>query len=119
MADRNAYLKRTYGITQAMYDGLGLFQSGRCWGCRRATGASKRLAVDHDHRTGEVRMLLCMTCNRLIGHFRDDPVALVRLGLALVDPPSRLAWHRAGPLPGWSQAGTMGSDHDLESKEET
>jgi hypothetical protein len=99
---RESYVQRTYGITPEMYRDLLEFQGGRCWGCP-ATGASKSLAVDHDHRTGEVRMALCSTCNEIVGHFRDDPVALVRLGLALVDPPSRAAWLGAGKVhPGWS-----------------
>jgi Recombination endonuclease VII len=98
---RERHVLRTYGVTPDMHAALAEYQGGRCWGCRRATGASKALAVDHDHRTGEVRMLLCSTCNRLIGHFRDDPVALVRLGLALVEPPSRRAWWLVGPRPGW------------------
>lgn len=36
-----------------------------------------------------VRGMLCATCNRILGHFRDDPVALFRLGLYLIDPPAR------------------------------
>lgn len=104
--NRETYVQRTYGISPAMYRDLERYQGGRCWGCRRATGASKELAVDHDHRTGEVRMLLCATCNELVGHFRDDPVALIRLGLALIDPPSRAAWLGAGKVhPGWSDDG--------------
>lgn len=100
---RELYVRRTYGISPEMYRDLLSYQGGKCWGCRRATGASKRLAVDHDHRTGEVRMILCGNCNMIIGHFRDDPTALVRLGLALVDPPSRAAWLGEGKThPGWT-----------------
>jgi hypothetical protein len=85
-----------------MYRLLIQFQGGRCWGCRRATGKAKRLSVDHNHRTGEVRMLLCSTCNNIVGHFRDNPEALIRLGLALIDPPSRQAWMAPGAVrPGW------------------
>lgn len=100
---RELYVQRTYGITPEMYRDLLAYQGGRCWGCRRATGASKALAVDHNHRTGEVRQILDSTCNEIIGHFRDDPAALVRLALALIDPPSRAAWLGEGKThPGWT-----------------
>jgi hypothetical protein len=102
-AAHELYVQRTYKITIPMYRRLVEFQVGRCWGCRRATGRAKRLAVDHNHRTGEVRMLLCSTCNNIVGHFRDDPVALIRLGLGIISPPSRRAWLADGATaPGWS-----------------
>lgn len=86
----SAYVLRTYGITGEEYWALYEAQGGRCFICRRATGKSKRLPVDHDHRTGEVRGLLCGPCNQdVLGHLRHDPAAFVRSIEYLLDPPAR------------------------------
>ena len=101
---RERYVERTYGITPELQAILLAFQGGRCYGCGRATGASKALACDHNHRTGEVRMFLCGPCNQIaVGRIaRDDPTALLRLALALISPPSRAAWAGTDPTTGAS-----------------
>ena len=48
-------------------------QGGACAACNDSVGLGKRgICVDHDHKTGRVRGLLCGHCNRAIGHMRDD-----------------------------------------------
>lgn len=82
---------RVFGLAEGDYDRLYAYQGGLCAGCRRATGATKRLAVDHHHATGAVRGLLCGPCNRMVGHFRDDPSTFQRLAEYLLNPPARRA----------------------------
>lgn len=52
-----------YGLTKEQYDHLVLAYGGRCPLCCR----EKPLVIDHDHSTGKVRGLLCLSCNLLLG----------------------------------------------------
>lgn len=82
------HVEKTYGITGEEYDYLYQQQNGKCAICQRATGARKRLAVDHNHETGAVRGLLCGPCNfDLIGKY--DAVALMRAIIYLRDEPAQ------------------------------
>ena len=65
---RDAYLLRTYGISNAHYEAMKAAQGGRCAICGRQTD----LHVDHDHRTEAVRGLLCVRCNTGIGQLGDN-----------------------------------------------
>lgn len=56
-------LKVKYGITVEQYDRMLKMQRGKCAICSRVP-AKLRLSVDHDHKTGRVRGLLCWTCNK-------------------------------------------------------
>jgi hypothetical protein len=80
---------RRYGIELGDYDRLYRGQSGVCAICRRATGRTRRLSVDHDHKTGEVRGLLCRPCNDVLGLARDDPAFFLRAIEYLANPPAR------------------------------
>ncbi len=69
---RMARLKQTYGITEERYDYLLDAQNHRCALCgRQAGGHNRSLAVDHDHKNGKVRGLLCIGCNTKLGILED------------------------------------------------
>lgn len=68
---REQYLKRLYGISTAEYIKRAEEQDGRCAICGNLPG-KRPLSVDHDHRKGNVRGLLCWKCNLGIGNFDDD-----------------------------------------------
>ena len=73
---RDNHLKRLYGISEEDYDLLLIKQDFKCAICgefSNATGKNARLHVDHDHRTGEVRGLLCYGCNIAIGFLEENP----------------------------------------------
>lgn len=63
-------LERKFGLTQEAYNQLSEKQNGKCAVCFQV--CSRKLAVDHDHRTGRIRGLLCNKCNRGIGYLQDD-----------------------------------------------
>jgi hypothetical protein len=67
---RRRTLRRKYGITEHDYWTLYTYQRGCCAICELVT---RRLVIDHDHTTGQVRGLLCPNCNFAIGDLRDDP----------------------------------------------
>lgn len=70
---RERKFRNRYGITKAEYDLLCASQEFCCAICGEQIIYPKRLNVDHDHKTGEVRGLLCGNCNRALGLFNDDP----------------------------------------------
>lgn len=79
-ASRAIYLRRKFNITPEQYDALAQSQGGVCAICGEfsPTPAHPVLVVDHDHATGEVRGLLCHSCNLGIGNLRDSADLLAR-----------------------------------------
>ena len=65
----SAYKSRT-GLPLAEYDALLAAQGGGCAICGNAP-KTRRLHVDHDHKTGKVRGLLCHRCNRALPNWVD------------------------------------------------
>lgn len=69
---RKSKLKALYGITPEDYDAMLEKQEHACAICEKPCTSGRRLSVDHDHETGEVRGLLCGACNRLLGFARES-----------------------------------------------
>ncbi len=84
-ASKSIDLKKAYGITIDQYEAMEATQGMVCAICGKPPGGRyKNLAVDHCHSTGKVRGLLCDTCNRALGFFRDDPDVLRRAVIYLL-----------------------------------
>ena len=61
---KNVILKNVYGITLDDYNRMFNTQEGKCAICQRHQNElTKSLGVDHNHKTGQIRSLLCITCN--------------------------------------------------------
>ena len=70
---KNALLKLNFGISLIQYNEMLENQNFKCQGCyRHISELKKALAVDHNHVTGKVRGLLCMSCNTILGHAKDN-----------------------------------------------
>ena len=72
---RDERLQRQYSLTEEQYEAIALKQNYRCAICN-CHQRYQRLAVDHCHRTGMVRGLLCTNCNRGLGRFFDSALRL-------------------------------------------
>lgn len=83
-------VQRVYGLAPGEYQRLYEAQGGRCaiLGCRATGTGKKRLAVDHDHKTGKVRGLLCSTHNQMLGDHGDNPEAFQSIANYLESPPA-------------------------------
>jgi recombination endonuclease VII len=87
-AAHSRHIYERYGMTKEHYEALYEAQGGLCYICKRATGRRRKLAVDHDHKTGYVRGLLCSPCNNILAHIRDDLHAASRILSYLANPPA-------------------------------
>jgi len=75
LQQRSYKLKVKYGIDLKKYYEMYEAQQGRCLVCDEW---QERLFVDHDHKSEEIRGLLCNNCNMGIGLLKDNPTVLER-----------------------------------------
>lgn len=76
---RNDHLLFRFGITEKQYSEMMIAQGLMCSICDLKQADSKsKFHVDHDHKTGAVRGILCRSCNHGLGNFKDDYFTLGR-----------------------------------------
>lgn len=77
---RKLNLKNKYNLSMEDYEHLLSKQNNTCAGCLKSKDQFKRhFAVDHCHKTGKIRGLLCVRCNVVLGQAKDDIETLKRL----------------------------------------
>ena len=78
---RDLHLQRTYGITIEQWEQMLDDQNGGCaiCGTTKPGGKHNQFCTDHNHLTNEVRQLLCMDCNVVLGIVRESPEHFERL----------------------------------------
>jgi hypothetical protein len=75
---KNRNLKWNYGISREEYDTLLESQGGCCAICgKEGNPDGQMMSVDHDHKTGKIRGILCRNCNLGIGYLEDNKETLL------------------------------------------
>lgn len=72
--------KWEYGMPSGEYEKMYHFQEGKCKICDKSF---KTLCVDHNHKSGKIRSLLCKKCNSCLGFIDEDPHLLEKAILYL------------------------------------
>lgn len=102
LAFRDAQRCRAHGITSEQAAAMLGSQGYRCAICETDAPGKRRSGednwhIDHDHKSGAVRGLLCSTCNYLLGMAKDDEHILFAAAEYLIEhrlPASRRVRHQ-------------------------
>ena len=78
---KKSRILKKYGLTLEEYEAIKTKQNGECLICHKTT----ELLLDHSHRTGYIRGMLCDRCNRGLGYFMDNPEILLNAAKYLLD----------------------------------
>jgi hypothetical protein len=92
-------LKYHYGLTGKDYENMATLQRGVCAICGKPPSGrkiEKNLHVDHDHKSGLVRALLCNRCNRVLGLIGDDALIASKIISYLNQHPQ--LWEEHSPI---------------------
>lgn len=82
LSSRRVLLKK-YGLTTTDFEAMVAHQGNGCAIC--SVPFRNTPHIDHDHSTGQVRGLLCYSCNVAVGNFKDDPQLLLNAAKYLMD----------------------------------
>ena len=75
-ANRNRWLLKNYGITLAEKESMIKRQSGLCKICGKSFTSPRSTHLDHDHRSGLVRGILCHVCNTKLEWYEKNRIAI-------------------------------------------
>jgi hypothetical protein len=78
---QDAYYMKTYGISARRVREMKEEQGDMCPICTKPLPI--RFHVDHDHANGQVRGLLCASCNMGLGRFHDNATHLLNAAIYL------------------------------------
>jgi len=75
---RQCKIERLYGLSHKNWLKMWEDQNGRCKICGENFTKPGDANVDHNHKTGKIRGLICRKCNLGLGNFNDDPELLIK-----------------------------------------
>lgn len=75
-AGKRYRVKKEYGLSIEDVDNLYVIQDNKCAICNNVFNNVYKTQIDHCHKTGKVRGLLCINCNWLLGKSQDNPELL-------------------------------------------
>lgn len=72
------HILKAYNLTLEHFDRLKKINNNKCWicGCESHT---EELCVDHNHKTNDIRGLLCHNCNKTLGIINENPFILIKM----------------------------------------